>query len=83
MAIVVDLSIPYYWLSYNLEGDGPLAPFAYDEIMKTYNFLNAHTLESYPKVKEVIESLSFMSRILNHQEREVNKTYGMTMILKE
>jgi len=30
-------------------------------------------LESYPKVKEVIESLSFMSRILDHQEREVNK----------
>ena len=71
MAIVVDLSIPYYRLSYNLEGDGPLAPFAYDEIMKTYR--NAHTLESYPKVKEVIESLSFMSRIIDHQGREINK----------
>jgi hypothetical protein len=43
------------------------------KIMKTYNFLNAHNLEFYPKVKEVIESLSFMSRILDHQEREVNK----------
>jgi hypothetical protein len=39
----------------NLKGDGPLGAFTYTIITNLRNFLNAHTLESYPSILAIVE----------------------------
>ena len=79
---MTDGSVPYYVCGYRLEGDGPIACLANDEIEFVTNTINFHTVETYPNVLNLVnEALNSIAEDASNEIRNVEKAKWEEFVL--
>ena len=71
LGITTEGSVPYYVCGYRMEGNGPLACFAFEEIQLLKSSISLETIESYQFCNDLIKAkVATLSNDTNQMEKD-------------